>query len=191
MDLLDQLFNIKFHSKDVSLTKPLLFFYLIIASNFTKNLYAGQLRDLFENNRMAQHVVGFITMLVLITSLSGTNELTQIGLYSVIGYLWFVLTTKLDLHWNLAIILLLFVGYIYENKLRVKDKSTDTDQALDQKEKDMVKNKTTRMRTIIASSILLITGIGTFQYFQKKQGQYGGGFDASKFLFENCKNHSC
>lgn len=191
MDFLDNLLNIKYENKNdnVSMSKALLLFYILVASNFTKNLYSGQLQDFLENSRLAQHLIGFITMLIVVVSVSGINEVSNVFLYSALGYGWFILTTKLDLEWNLVILGLLVFGFLYESKMVGKEKITEDDQALTEEEKDRIKESNTRMKTIVVISIVTITLIGSVQYFMKKKVQYGGEFDVEKFLFSGCKRY--
>lgn len=168
----------------ISLAKALLLFYVIIASNFTKELYSGQLKDFLSSNRYAQHIMGIISMLVLIGIIGGVTNVKQLIVLSIIAYLWFILTTKLDLKWNIAIIGLLLIGYLYENSLLDKEKQLEKDPSLEKKEKKIIKKKYYDTKLIIFISILVITVIGSVLYYNKKIDQHGGNFDSLKFLVD-------
>ena len=128
-------------------------------------------------------------MFVLITSASDTTDPMPAAVYSLLGYVWFLLTTKLDLKWNLAIIFLIIIGFIYENIMRKKEKNIMDDQALDEVDKQKIRSKHNKNKMIIFISILLITLLGTLQYYMKKRGQYGVEFNITKFIFAYGKKH--
>ncbi len=175
---LNQIFNSK-----ITLSQALLLFYLAIGNNFLKDLYPGQLVDAVDKSRFAQHLIGFITMFVLISLAGNSTKVGMTLIYSALAYMWFVLTTKLDLHWNLAILLLLFVGYIYETSLEDKEVNSQQDKALNEEDKQKITVKHNKIKLTILVTILIITGLGTFFYYNKKQTQYGGKFDSLKFIF--------
>lgn len=175
---INQLFNTK-----ITLAKGILLFYLAVGNNFLKNLYPGQLTDVIDKSRLAQHVIGFITMFVLIDLASDTSKLDSTLIYSTIAYLLFVLTTKLDLHWNLAIVILLIAGYLYERRLETKEVNSEKDPSLNKGDIMKIHNKNNKIKTTILITLIIITGIGTYFYHKKKITQYGGNYDNIKFLF--------
>jgi Ca2+/Na+ antiporter len=175
---LNQLFDNK-----ITVANAILLFYLAIGNNFLKDLYPGQIIEALDKSRTAQHIIAFITMFVLITLAHGDDSLAVTTVYTIIGYFWFILTTKLDLHWNLAILLLLFLGFIYESYLAKKETRILTDESLAKEDRRRIKNKHNNARLLLAGTIFTVTLIGTFFYYNKKQAQYGGAFDYSKFIF--------
>lgn len=180
---LKDIFNVQdINSSQTSIAKVLLVFYLIVASNYTDNLIAKQLKDFLDNNRLAQHVIGFLTMIVLVTLVGGVVDTRSAIVYSLIGYVWFIFSTKLDIHWNVVIITLLFVGYMYENSLGVRERQILDDPNLTAKHKREAIDKNNRYKTWIVGSVILVTIIGTIMYSHKKHGQYGGGYDAFTYL---------
>jgi hypothetical protein len=164
-----------------SLSKALLFFYLCIAGSYTKDLYSGQLKDFIKDNRLIQHLIGLITMTIIIIEY-GNMDICNSIIYSIISYCWFILTTKLDLHWNLIIIGLLLIGFLYESKLFNKDVQVNNDKVLDDKNKQKILNRNKNIRTIIFISIFGITLIGSYFYYNKKKVQYGGSYNDIQFL---------
>lgn len=181
-------FNLNYLGKsNISLSKAILIFYLIIASNFTKDLYSGQLYDFLKTNRYAKHSIGFVTMYVIMTHFAGITDSKKALLYSTFGYLWFVFTTKLDLKWNLIIIGLMIFGAIYESNLIDKEIKSEDDEALEEKDKKKIKAENDNIKMVIAITILVITVIGTISYFNKKTVQYGGNFDTEKYIFGGSK----
>ena len=178
------IFNIQHvNSNQTSIAKVLLIFYLLVASNYTDNLMAKQMKEYLHNNRIAQHIIGFLTLTVLVTLVGGVTDTRTALLYSAICYVWFIFSTKLDIHWNMIIIILLFIGYMYENSLTVKENQLITDPNLTNEIKSTSIDKCNIHRTCIVISIMAITLIGTMLYTHKKQVQYGGGYDISTYMF--------
>jgi hypothetical protein len=166
----------------VSLSKVLLVFYLLITTNFTNNFVSKQLKSFFEENRLAQHTIAIISLLVLITSIGGVVDTKNAVMYTIIGYVWFLFTTKLDIHWNIAIILILLSGYLFENNLDNKAKLLDGDKVLTDDEKKGINNYNNKVKMFIVGGAMTVTIIGTLLYSNKKQVQYGGGYDPLTFL---------
>jgi hypothetical protein len=188
MDFIDDILNLTYLGKsNISLAKAILLFYLIIANNHTKELFSGQFTNFIEDNRYAQHVIGFITMMVMLNIAGGINDAKKNLLYTSLAYGWFTMTTKLDLHWNLLIIALLFSGLIYEFGLVDKEIKSLDDESLEEIDIAKIKKKHNRMKTGIIIAIIFVTLIGTFTYYNKKKVQYGGNFDPMKFIFSKSK----
>jgi len=183
MNYLKKTINLKYLGKSkISLSKALLIFYIVIANNYTKDLYSGQLSKFLENNRTMQHIIGYLTMIIIINEHAGINDIYTVVLYSLIGYIWFISTTKLDLHWNLAILSLLIIGFMYETSMIDKELKSADDQALEEQDKKIIIKQNRKMRVVIAISIIIITFIGTYFYWNKKTLQYGGNFNVKKFI---------
>jgi hypothetical protein len=170
--------------ENVSLLRALLVFYIIIASNFTSGLFSKQLKRFFEESRLAQHLIGFIMMLVLIILIVNIMNIYRAILYTIIGYTWFIFMTKLDIQWNVIIILLLLFGFLYEYQLDEKDQTVLDDPNLTEEQKDKVVETNSQYKTYIMVAVLAFTVIGGLLYLNKKTGQYGGGqFDLMTYLF--------
>lgn len=167
-----------------SLAKVLLIFYVLVASNFTPNLMGKQLRTFLQENRIAQHVIAFTMLLVLVMLIGNVTNLSQALVYTLIGYLFFIFTTKMDIQWNIIILLALLVFFFYENNLTEKENIAEKDINLTLEEKDRIIITNREMKTYAIVGIIIVTLIGMYLYLTKKEGQYGGGqFDMIKFLF--------
>lgn len=168
----------------VSLSKVLLIFYILILTNITPPaLMSKQMKALLEDNRIAQHIIGFITMIVLISIIGNNISTRAVMAYSIIAYLWFIMTTKMDAHWNIIIMIILVIGYLYENDLEYRENNTNVDKILAEDEKNDIKRQINMSKTYIALIVLILTIIGTYLYNRKKDVQYGGGYDIIKYLF--------
>lgn len=167
-----------------SFIKPLLYFYMAIGVTLIGDLYSGQLVDFIKNNRYAKHIIGLSVILLLTSDVAKISDPLTLAFYSSLIYFIFLMTTKMDLHWSMAIIMLLIIGYIYENGTLTKEIDSINDKTLQDKDIANINKYHDKMKTIIIISIILITIIGTFCYFNKKQHQYGGSFDLDKFMFD-------
>lgn len=171
--------------KTSSLATTLLVFYLFLSGSFISDLYSGQLKDFIKDNRAVKHSMAYITMLFIVVQVGNVTNGVKALSYSAIAYAWFVLTTKLDLQWNLAIIGLLVIGFLVEKHMFQKELDSNEDPALREKDKKRIRAETKSMKRLIFGSILALTVIGTGFYFSKKKGQYGGSFDVGKFVMND------
>ena len=89
----------------------------------------------------------------------------------------------MDIHWNIVILGLLFVGYMYENNLSVKEKEIMSDPNLSNDKKKEIISRNNNYKTLIVGSVIIVTIVGTLFYSQKKREQYGGGYDVFKYIF--------
>jgi len=175
-----------------SISKVLLFFYLLLASGNINNLYSGQLSMYLDENRHAQHIIGLITMMVLVISVGNYREISKVVSLSILGYLWFLMTTKLDIEWNIAIIMILAFGYLYEQKLSGEINDIINDVVLDGEEKDSLKNKRKNMIYALVGILFALTCVGTYSYYGRKKAQYMDDFDGFKFILmpgRKCMRH--
>lgn len=178
------IFNVQsINSSQTSLAKVLLIFYVLIASGSTDSLMAKQMREYIQDNRYVQHILGFMLMIILVTLVGGVVDTQSAIIYAAIGYIWFIFSTKLDIHWNLAILILLFVGYMYENSLAVRENIIISDGNLTDKKKKELIEQDNYHKTMIVGIVLLITIIGTLFYSHKKVEQYGGNYDIFTYIF--------
>lgn len=178
---LDDIFYIK--QMDVSLINILLLYYLVQANN-KSDLLGHQFKDYLENNRIAEHVIAFLLLFTLIIVIGKVNDI-KIGLsYSLLAYLWFILSTKLELQFNIMIILILVFGFIYENRLIYVKNEIENDENFSNDDAKIINNNFQLSRRVIFSFLLVTTFIGVYFYTNKKMQQYGGGeFNIIKFLF--------
>lgn len=183
--LKNYLFNITDKS-EISITKLLFDFYLLVGANFVGNLYSKQLIDAISDSRYVQHLIGIILMLSLVVSSSKLKKQSSIFVYTVIAYILFTFSTKVDLRWNIAIMGLLFVSYFYEQKMSVKEKDSESDQALEDEDIQKITKKNNFNRNVLLGSIAIVIVIGASLYFSKKKIQYGGDFDMVKFVCNGC-----
>ncbi|VBB18437.1 hypothetical protein YASMINEVIRUS_900 [Yasminevirus sp. GU-2018] len=174
---LSDVFNIPNNAGGTSLAKILLVYYLLVASNCTENLMSKQTKEFINESRYAQHVIGLMLMFVLITLFNEQLDVRYAFAYAILGYIWFVFSTKLDIHWNMVIVILLFVGYLLDSSSRVRESEIVNDKNLTEQRKEELLRETSVHRTWLAGCVVVVTIVGTLFYSHKKHEQYGGGYD--------------
>ena len=167
----------------IILLKALLIFHLWLISSQATGLLGTQFKDFIKENRYFQHIFGYVLMLTIIGEFGKSNDPFKVMWYTAIAYTAFILFTKLELQWNLVILILLTIGYLYDIYLRGKKKQLKEDPVVETEDLEKIKNSTDQMRYLIFVTIIIVAFIGMAFYFQRKKVQYGGNFDLTKFLF--------
>lgn len=175
---------------NLSVGKILLLTYVVIASGQCINLFSHGLAKTIKENRFVQHLILLLLImsLVIIFASPNNSSLTNSGplnilIMTLLIYIWFILTTKLDATWSIGIIILLAIYFLIENKYTfdtnviLNDKVVNTESKLNELHKFIENNN------YMLIGIFGITLLGTLFYSAEKQVQYGGGFDAVKFWF--------
>jgi hypothetical protein len=167
---------------NISPVKILMLFYLLIMSNFITSKLNKHLVEHINNNKIVQHLLIIITILVILCLTYDDLSVYDILIYTFIIYFVFVLSTKLNQNVMYISLLLLFVFFIkeyYNNRkinLIIMDKNID----------GLVKE--TNIKKIEKENFILniIYGVvvigGALLYDNKKYNQYGGDYRLRKFL---------
>jgi hypothetical protein len=159
----------------VSLAKPLLIYYAIMAG-FNSDLLGKQFHEMMQTSRMAKHVAGFVMMMGVIEIMGKVEQTDMLVFYSLIGYIWFILSTKVDLQWNLILLVLLGVWYVYQNR--------QVDMNLNEADRNKILRERQKLDNYVTIGLMMVTLVGMLLYTNKKTVQYGGGrFDPIRFIF--------
>jgi len=183
MTVLDRIIDFKFDKgSNMTLLKIIAMYYLIVANNYTKYLHSNQLSTFLSNNKFAQLIISYLTILFITVNFSGINDMKIANLYSSIAFVIFILSTKLDLYWSIGVILVIFFFFFYENKTVNKLNIVKKDEAISNEEKKNIKNdiKLTRRSAIITLIIIII--IGMIGYANKKYTKFADKFSVGEFL---------
>ena len=183
-DFLNKLIDIK-----ISIPNIIFLYYLFIANNYTDNLISGQLQDFLRTNRIAKHIIGFISILVLLNLTGDKDKRDYMQTFgrAFIIYLIFLVSTKLDLKWNLILIGGLILSYLYEQHLNFRIGETEIDETLTNIYKNSKIKSFLSQKYLIFGLILGGISIGAYSYYNKKETQFGGAFDDVKFLFDGSR----
>lgn len=175
------------NASNTSIAKVVLLYYLLSVSPYTSNLVGKQFQRFIEDNRMAQHSIAFFTLFVLISlesDYSGTQlNMIDVCWYALIGYVWFIFTTKLDMHWNAIVLIMLSALYIVDRNMRLQELDAKSDPNMSNDSKLKIINRNNKYRTIGIASLFVATAVGTVLYSNKKVGQYGGSYDMFAYFF--------
>jgi predicted negative regulator of RcsB-dependent stress response len=157
-------------------------YFILALSAATPSLISKQMREFISTSRIAQHIIGFVTVLILIDWKFKQMDFVNSVIYALIIYSLFVLSTKMDIHFSILFLILL--GFLYYNDRQTDKKimSLEFDKILDKNERDKIIKVFTnnKIYLIVLGLIGLFVGVGL--YYKKKEGQYGGGFSWNKFL---------
>lgn len=166
-----------------SLMQILLLFYLIASSSALFPLLAKQYKQILESNKIAQHILGLLTFLTFTIYISnGEFSIHRIFTYTMIGYLLFIFTTKLDLPMIIVILGILVSLYLYQDMNKHEELIIMNDKVLsfNEKQENIIKLKKND-KYCFGILIVLIIG-GTLIYSHKKEIQYGGNYNLTNYL---------
>ena len=111
------------------------------------------------------------------------NEQCNMIIMSLLVYVWFIMKTKLDLTWNLSILIILTMYFIYESQ-KVSDYNIMLrDDNLSIEKKKELLDSYNQLQSYVLLVIFGVTLTGTYLYSNEKQVQYGGGFSYFNFFF--------
>lgn len=176
--------NLLENKYEMSLGKIILLFYILSSSSSLFPLLSKQWKNTLENSRMAQHILGITTILALVILVSnGSFSMQRIIAYTIIGYLWFIISTKLDLQWNIIIMVMLMAYFLYQDSNLHEDKILEKDKNLTDDDKESIQKKNKKNYVYILLAIMGATIIGAWIYSDKKETQYGGGYSLTNFMF--------
>ena len=120
-------------------------------------------------------------LFVLITLFNDHIDTRYCLAYAILGYIWFVFSTKLDIHWNIIIVILLFVGYLLDRSNKIREGEILGDKSLTNERRIELVREMIQYNTWFAGCVGIMTIVGTLFYSHKKRVQYGGGYDV--FLY--------
>jgi len=154
----------------VNLSNGILLFYVAIAANFTQDLYSRQLREFIRNHRIMHHIIGYIILLYTISYTTDRAEWINIYAFTALVYLWFILTTKMDVIFTILTVLCLAIGFTLNTHL-ASHKSADNKEIL-------------QLRQYERYSIYVAIGITVIGFVKFLFDRYQRpGFSISKLLF--------
>lgn len=180
-----------------SIGRVLLLTYLILMAPSSSNLFSNSLKDLIHNNRFAQHLILLLLIITLVLMFGSPigkdiskNETLNGIIIGLIVYVFFILTTKLNYIYNIAVIIILTLYFIFETQKITDYKNILDDPILGDEKKMIIFEKFDTIQNYMLVSIFGITVVGTMFYLFEKQEKYGmvGGsgknnFDYFKFFF--------
>lgn len=175
-----------FEKPDIMLIiKTILVFYILLGSSTIQPLLAKQWKRTLENNRFMQHIVGVSIIIgILLIINNGSIDNNKIIIYSVISYILFIITTKMDIHWNIILLILILIIYAYYLHINKLNNHITNDTNISEEEKNHLINKNyTKIAYIIVIAIIVML-CGNFLYSTKKEIQYGVSYNIIDFFIK-------
>ena len=156
--------------------------YMLQLSMLSTNTLGKQLREYTSENKSAQHIINFIVIMVLLSIFDTNKNTISLLRDSTFIYLLYILTTKLDLQFNLIIITSLLMLYFYKREINIREQRIVNDFELSSDIKNNIIGKNENIFNLYNVSALSILIYFVYIYFSRKNIQYGGGFSYSKFI---------
>lgn len=152
----------------------------MLSSNFLASLFGCRVQEAFRNNMWLKHLLGFMTLflfVVVIDSKSkwGDSPQKQI-IYSLLFYVIFVITTRMDYKWWTVFIIGICLIYILQ-VFKDHEKTQEDEREKYQKYQSYL--------IYIAVFVMLI---GFIIYYGRKKAEYGDEFKHLTFFLgkPNC-----
>jgi len=165
-------------------------------SSSCTNLFSNSLHDLIKNNRFAQHLILLLLIITLVLMFGSPigaevskNETLNGVIIGLIVYVFFILSTKLNYVYNIAIIIILSLYFLFETQKITDYKNVLNDPVLEDDKKVKIFEQFDMIQNYMLIGIFGVTMVGTLFYLFEKQekfGQMGGSknnFDYLKFFF--------
>lgn len=161
---------------DFALASPKSIFvlYLIISGNFLANFFGCRTQEAFSTNMWLKHLLGFMTLYFFVVLVDSKSKLSdsptqQFG-FSILFYLLFLLTTRMDYKWWLAMILGLAIVYT----MQVYKEHEKTEEELRQ--------QINQYQTYIVYVLVVVLVVGVIVYYGKKKIKYRRRFQSAQVL---------
>ncbi len=175
-----------------SIGRILLLTYVIISSSQCDELLSSEMKETIKGNKLVQHFI-LLVMIMVLMSLFGNplkldftgDETVNLVIVSSLVYIWYILTTKLNIVWNFGVIILLCMYFLYENEKLAEYKKKLGDDKIKEIQKEELISSFVRDHKLLLLGLFGTTLIGTMLYAneQSTQIQTGGGkFNLVNFL---------
>jgi hypothetical protein len=169
-------------NNDISVIKLVMILYLFVFANVISTKINTKIIYRIENNVMIKHIVGLITIGVLLSLVYSSIPLKDLILYSLIIYVVFILSTKISKNYVLLALLLLVGVYFLSAETENRIKGIKNDQSIHITEKSKLITHLESKNNKITYFYIFAVVIGSLMYDEKKFVQMGGSYDLVNFL---------
>jgi len=169
-------------NNDISLVKIIMLIYLFVFINNISTNINRKLVNTINNNIVLKHIIGIISISVMLSLLYKDLSIKELIVYSLSIYFIYILSTKISTCYLLVGLLVLicfyFADYINQNKYnRIK-----LDKALDIETKTNLIKKIENNHKYLTLFYIGAVVIGALMYDEKKHNQFGYSYTIIKFL---------
>jgi hypothetical protein len=169
-------------NNDISIVKLVMILYLFVFANVISTKINTKIIDRIEKNVMIKHIVGLITIGVLLSLVYNSIPLKDLLLYSLIIYIVFLLSTKISKNYVLLGLLVLVGVYFLSAETENRIKGIKNDQSININDKVKIIKHLEGKNNKITYFYIFAVAIGSIMYDEKKYVQMGGSYDLMKFL---------
>jgi len=166
---------------DISPLKILMILFLLMLSHGSL-IKHNNLSYMIENNNIVKHITIIITIAVIISLLYNGIPLLELIFYSIILYIIYVLSLKIDKKYVLLFGIVLSILYFidYNNRHDIQVIKNDTN--IKHNKKDKMIDEINKKNICLVGAFVILVIAGSLTYDNKKHSQYGGSYSLSKFL---------
>jgi len=169
-------------NNDISIVKLVMILYLFVFANVISTKINSKIVDRIEKNVMIKHIVGLITVGVLLSLVYNNIPLKHLILYSVIIYVVFLLSTKISKNYVVLGLLILVGVYFLSAETDNRINGIKNDQSININDKVKLIKHLESKNNKITYFYIFAAVIGSLMYDEKKHIQMGGSYDLMKFL---------
>lgn len=164
---------------------PVFAFYLLVACNYTKEIFGCQLQRVLDQNMIAKHIIGILLLFFLIVVIQPENadkEILRNVLFTFGIYVWFLMTTRIPIYMLIVVFLLLLGIYLLSISKKRYEKE-ENKEAIERTEK---------FQKVITWMALILSLMGFGMYTYEKRLEYGKKFEWIKFFSgtSRCKGYT-
>ncbi len=181
IDRLNELINIPTKDKKLSIIKVIILFYLMLMMQFAGVLMPSQLIRELQSNRFAQHLIGLITIFVMINLLADVSFKNNIG-YAIICYALFLMTAKLDLMWSIIVLGGGLVYYITDDRASSQEEEKKLDLSLPEWIKKEFFDNNNKIRPFAFGTFIVLAFCGLNIYNSREIREYNDKYDPVRFI---------
>ncbi len=167
---------------NLPIVKVVMIMYLFVFANVVATRMNQRILEKIENNHIAKHLIGLITIAVILSLVNTTMAMKELVIYSIGIYLVYLLSTKVSRNVLLVSLLILtglyFTSYVNDKRL----KYIKLDKTLSGIEKEEIIANLEKKNKYITGGYIAAVVIGALFYDQKKSAQFGGSYSLVKFF---------
>ena len=165
-------------NSDISIIKILMLLILIKVISMDNT----NLSNVIKNNMIAKHITLIISINVLLSIIYKNISIDQMLFYSIIIYIIYLLSIKIDKKYVLIYGLLLSVLYFIDHYNREKINLIKHDKNIvHNKKEEIIRNISKKNNILLVSYILLIIGTSII-YDDKQFEQHGGNYSILNYI---------
>lgn len=169
-------------NNDISVMKIIMTIYLFIFVNVISTNVTKKIIDRVEENIIIKHILGLITVGVLLSFQYKNIPIKHLILYTLTIYFVFLLSTKISHTYILLAILILAGVYFFNQMNENKIDSIKTDQSINLQNKESLIKKLESTSNNVTYFYIGAVIFGSLLYDQKKSTQFGGSYSVLKML---------